>query len=97
MKTDVYSWRLDSELKTSLEDAARSRGSSLARLLDEIARDWLGSEIRDEDDEGAQRRLHAKARKAFGTLERGDQHLAEQAGPRVREKLRQRHAARRAG
>lgn len=93
MKTEVYSWRLDPELKSSLEHAARCRGRSVAGLLDEIVRAWVEREAATEDDEALQRRLHAQARKTFGTLEHGDERLAEEAGERVRRKLRERHAA----
>jgi hypothetical protein len=93
MKTEVYSWRLDPDLKSALEHAARSRGSSVAGLLEEIVGSWLEREIETADDDEAQRRLHAAARRAFGTLEHGDPHLAEEAGQRVRRKLRERHAA----
>ncbi|MFP3941370.1 MAG: hypothetical protein ACLF0P_13815 [Thermoanaerobaculia bacterium] len=92
MKTEVYSWRLDPEVKSSLEHAARSRGRSVAGLLDEIVRSWLDREAADADDEALQRRLHAEARKAFGTLEHGDELLAQEAAERLRSKLRERHA-----
>jgi hypothetical protein len=92
MKTEIYSWRLDPDLKGALEHAARSRGSSVARLLEEIVVSWLERAAEAEGDDEVQRRLHAEARKAFGTLEHGDLLLAEEAGERVRRKLRQRHA-----
>ncbi len=94
MKTEIYSWRLDPELESSLEHAARSRGRSVAALLDEMVRSWLDREPSAEDDEALQRRLHAEARKSFGTLDHGDERLAEESGVRVRRKLRERHEAR---
>ena len=93
MKTEVYSWRLDPELKSSLEHSARSRGSSLAGLLEDIVRSWLEREARTEDDDELQRRLHAQARESCGTLQGGDPHLAEEASERVKRKLEGRHAA----
>lgn len=93
MKTEIYSWRLDPELKGLLEHTARSRGLSVAALLDEIVRSWLDRETTATDDDEVQRRLHAEARKTFGTLEHGDELLAEQASERLRRKLRDRHAA----
>lgn len=96
MKTEVYSWRLDPELKGSLEHAARSRGRSVAGLLDEIVRSWLEQDAETQDDEELQKRLHAQARKSFGTLQHGDELLAQQARERVRRKLQEQHAARRA-
>ena len=50
-KTEVYSWRLDPDLKQRLEDAARAEKTSVGSLLDRIARDWLGKQQIDEDDE----------------------------------------------
>lgn len=41
-------------------------------------------------DQVAQRRLHAEARKAFGTLQDGDELLAQEARTRVRRKLSKR-------
>jgi hypothetical protein len=96
MKTEIYSWRLDPALKSSLEHTARVRGRSVASLLDEIVRSWIDREIVTVDDEEAQRRLHAEARRSFGTLQGGDELLAEQASERIRRKLRERHAAGRA-
>lgn len=96
-KTEVYSWRLDPELKSSLEHAARVRGRSVSRLLEEIVGTWLHRDLQGSDEEEVQRRLHAAARESFGTLQSGDPDLAEQAGSRVRRKLRERHAAGRPG
>ena len=93
MKTDVYSWRLDPELKRSLEHLARSRGSSVAGLLEEIVRSWLERDGGTRDDTELQRRLHAEARKSCGTLQGGDPNLAAEASERLKRKLRERHAA----
>ena len=93
MKTEVYSWRLDPDLKSALEHTARCRGSSMAQLLEEIVGSWLEREAETEGDGEVQSRLHAEARTTFGTLERGDHLLAEEAGRRVRRKLSERHAA----
>ena len=41
MKTEVYSWRVSSDLKPDLEREAHSRKASLASLLDTAAREWL--------------------------------------------------------
>jgi len=93
MKTEVYSWRLDSELKRSLEHLARARGASVAGLLEEIVRSWLERDAGSRDDAGLQRRLHAEARKSRGTLKGGDPYLAEEASARLKRKLEGRHAA----
>ena len=41
MKTEVYSWRVSSELKTSLEREARRRGISVFAALAAAVREWL--------------------------------------------------------
>jgi len=43
-KTEVYSWRLDPELKERLGAAARDEKTSIGGLLDRIAREWLQRE-----------------------------------------------------
>ena len=40
-KTEVYSWRLDPKLKDELLEAARSEKTSVANLLERLAREWL--------------------------------------------------------
>lgn len=40
-KTEVYSWRVDPDLKRVLEAAARSEKRSVGDLLTSIARDWV--------------------------------------------------------
>lgn len=68
MKTEVYSWRVSSELKSDLQRAARHRRVSLASVLEEAARKWLKeSAARVSDDEG-QRKLHATAEHFIGAL-----------------------------
>lgn len=86
-KTEVYSWRLDPELKQRLEDAAREQKTSVGGLLDRIARAWLGNKRSDEDDEALQRRLHTVAEKVIGTVPLGE-------GPYTRGRIRERVGAR---
>ena len=90
-KTEVYSWRVDPEMKTGLADAARAESISMARLLDRIIGEWLRREAASGTEEERQQRLHAAARKCFGTMERGDPHLATEAKQRVRAKIRKRY------
>jgi len=72
MATEVYSWRVSSELKLRLEQEARDRKTSVASVLDTAAREWLVRSTPAESDQEAQRRLHDQARKHFGTLTIGD-------------------------
>ena len=93
MKTEVYSWRLDPELKRALERIARGEGRSLAELLERIAKAWLsGRSTSGSDDDAAQRRLHAAARSAVGRVDGGDSRRAERARDLVRARLRSRRA-----
>ena len=67
MKTEVYSWRVSSDVKTSLEREARRRKISMSAALDLAAREWLQkSGLTSEGDE-EQRRLQKAASKWLGT------------------------------
>jgi hypothetical protein len=68
-KSEVYSWRLSPALKTQLEAAAREEKTSVALLLERMARDWLDAHMPNDAEE--QRRLHARARAAIGTVSIG--------------------------
>jgi hypothetical protein len=92
MKTEVYSWRVSTDLKIGLECEARRRKKSLSSILDLAARDWLskaGTEIREDDEE--QVRLRNAASNCLGTLASGDAHRSENAKQAIRQRLRQRH------
>jgi len=86
-KTEVYSWRLDPDLKQRLGVAARDEKTSIGDLLDRIAREWLGKHRPDEDDEALQRRLHAAAEEWMGSISLGE-------GPYTRNRIRERVRAR---
>jgi len=81
-KTEVYSWRLDPDLKRRLEAAAHEEKTSIGALLDRIARAWLSQRSPEEDEEALQRRLHAKAAEVVGILRLG-------RGPYTRERIRE--------
>lgn len=90
MKTEVYSWRVSTELKTGLEREARRRKISLAAALDLAAREWL-KQGADNDDAREQKRLHEAAAKAIGCIEGDDPRRAENAREMVRRLIRRRH------
>ena len=91
MKTEVYSWRVSSEIKTSLEREARRRKISVSAALDAAAREWLlKSGVSDDGDEEQRRRQKAAA-KWLGTLASGDAQRSETAGQTVRDRLRRRY------
>jgi hypothetical protein len=87
-KSEVYSWRLDPDLKSQLEQRAREEGIGLAALLERISRDWLRAKAAaSSDDEREQARIKAAAMRAIGTLRSGDPELAERARERLQERL----------
>ena len=87
-KSEVYSWRLDPDLKSQLEQRAREEGIGLAALLERIARDWLRAKAAaSSDDEREQARIKAAAMRAIGILRSGDPELAERARERLQERL----------
>ena len=88
MKTEVYSWRVSTEIKTSLERAARSRKVSLSAVLDTAAREWLMKSGFEGDDDQTQHKLHQAASKCFGAFAGGDARRSETAGEAVRKRLR---------
>ena len=71
-KREVYGWRLSTKLKMELEAAARDEKTGIDTILDRLVREWLSKRpLSEEDDEARQRRLHAQARLAIGTVSVG--------------------------
>lgn len=92
-KTEVYSWRLDPEIKMALESEARSEGTTMAEMLDRMAKQWLELRKRQNgDDEAEQARLHAAAAKCMGTISGGDPFASEKVREVVRKRIRERNA-----
>jgi len=76
MKTEVYRWRVSSDVKTGLEREARRRKISVAAGM-------------DADDD--QRRRQKSAAKWLGTLASGNSQRSETAAQTVRDRLRRRY------
>ena len=91
MKTEVYSWRVSTDLKTALEREARRLKVSLAAVLDRAASEWLNSNGPQTGSDEAQQRLHREASKYLGAFAGGDQRRSEHARREIRGRLRQRH------
>jgi hypothetical protein len=91
MKTEVYSWRVSTDVKTSLERAARRRKVSLSAVLDMAAQEWLRNSDTEDDDDERQRRLQKAASECFGSFAGGDARRSETAGDTVRQRLRRRY------
>jgi hypothetical protein len=92
MKTEVYSWRLSSELKSDLERQARLHKVPVSSILDNAVREWLQKNNGDTVSDEAQRKLHAAAARCFGAFAGGDSNRAEKARDQVRRRLRRRYA-----
>jgi hypothetical protein len=92
-KSEVYSWRVSPEVKSALEEAARTEQTTVSKLLDGIVAAWLERADSDGDQGAIQRRLHRAAARTLGTIRGGDPRRAE----RARELVRKRLAKRRAG
>lgn len=89
-KSEVYSWRVNPDMKAALEDAARSEGISVAKLLDRIVSRWLSENASDHVGEESQRRLRAAAAACFGAVRGGDPLRSQKARDRVRARLHER-------
>jgi len=91
MKTEVYSWRVSTELKTGLERAARRRKTSLSAVLDLAAQEWLTKSGAANEDGAEQRRLYQAASQCLGAFASGDARRSESVRQAVRRRLRQRY------
>lgn len=93
-KSEVYSWRLSPETKAALEDAARHHGQTVGALLQRIVRDWLDAGRGSmEGDEAEQARLHAAAKRCFGSIRGGDPNRSERTRDTIRTRLTKRRAS----
>jgi hypothetical protein len=90
MKTEVYSWRVSTDIKTELEREARSRKTSLSGILDLAAREWLNKSSAENEGDQEQLRLQAAAFKCFGAFAGDDVYRSENARQELRRRLRQR-------
>ncbi len=96
MKTEVYSWRVSSDLKSSLEREARRRKQSLSAVLDLAVRKWLESE-KSKSDEEEQRRMHQAMSKYIGAIAGNGERRSERVRELVRARLMEKRARRNAG
>ena len=91
MKTEVYSWRVSTELKTGLERAARRRKTSLSAVLDLAAQEWLTKSGAANEDGEEQRRLQQASSKCLGAFASGEARRSESVRQTVRQRLRRRY------
>lgn len=92
MKTEVYSWRISTELKGDLEEQARLEGKSLSALLQEFASEGLRVRRNGNGDNGAeQAALRKRVMATVGTIHSGEPDLASRAREVVRERILHKH------
>jgi hypothetical protein len=91
MKTEVYSWRVSTELKTGLERAARRRKTSLSAVLDLAAQEWLTKSSAADEGGAEQRRLQQAASECFGAFASSEARRSESVQRVVRQRLRRRY------
>lgn len=91
MGTEVYSWRLSSELRQILEREARARGLSIAAVLNQAVSEWVSRRANDIGDDDEQHRLHEAALHCLGTIEGHHVRRAESGRQTIRKRLRRRH------
>lgn len=90
MKTEVYSWRVSTDVKARLEREAHRRNLSVSTVLGLVAREWLNENSAVADDEEEQHRLRNAAAACFGALASGQGHRSEKTREAVRRRLRRR-------
>ena len=91
MKTEVYSWRVSTDVKTGLERDARRRKLSLSGVLDLAAREWLSKSASESDGDEEQLRLHLAALKCCGAFEGEIATRSEDVRENVRRRLRRKN------
>lgn len=88
-KSEVYSWRMEPELKMALEEEARKDGVSLSVLLDQIAEEWLMERVEGGDAyDDSQEAIRKRALAACGTYRSGDPYFSQDVSRKVGEMLR---------
>lgn len=86
-RSEVYSWRVATELKAALEQEARRERESVGGLLERIAMEWLSARRRATDGDDEQARLHATSAQAFGTIAGGDPRRSTAVRTAIRRRL----------
>jgi hypothetical protein len=88
VKTEIYTWRVSTAVKTRLEEAARVRRRSVAELLDELVTEGLDITDRDSAaDVERQHRLHRRAGRFLGCIAGGHARRSEHVRELVRSRL----------
>jgi hypothetical protein len=93
MKTEVYSWRVSTDLKTTLEREARRRKTPVSALLDLAVRELLDRSSADSNGNEEQRRLQTAALACTGAFAGKDPNRSANARQILRQRLREKHEA----
>ena len=92
-KNEVYSWRLDADMKTELDRQARMQGMTLANVLNMLAQRWLDEQKKQNaENEAEQKRLHDLVARFAGCISGGDPHASRNVSEIVRKRVRERNA-----
>jgi hypothetical protein len=92
-KSEVYSWRLDPEMKMALDLQARMQGTTLSEVLNSLAKRWLEEQkVQNADSEAEQVRLRGVAAKYVGSISGGDPYASEKVREIVRKRIKEKHA-----
>ena len=92
-KNEVYSWRLDADMKTELDRQARMQGMTLANVLNMLAQRWLDEQKKQNaENEAEQKRLHDIVARFAGCISGGDPHASRNVSEIVRKRVRERNA-----
>jgi len=92
MKTEVYSWRISSGLKSDLERVARRRKVKVSAVLETAVRDWMAKNAADTADAEEQVRLHVAADRILGAFASGNRHGSTTVRQTIRKRLANKHA-----
>jgi hypothetical protein len=92
-RPEVYDGHVSVPFKKELEEAARSRETSVDNLLEQIVREWLerDQERTETDDEERQQRLRAAAAPFIGAIQGSDPTRSENVSSLVRARLVRKH------
>ena len=89
-KTEVYSWRISPATKAAIENEARREKTTVAALLDRIAKEWIESR-RGQTDDAEQERLHAAVEKTIRAISGHNLERSERVRESVRHRLKRRY------
>ena len=87
-RPEIYDGHASVPFQKELEEAARSRETSVNALLEQIVREWLErDQERTESDEERQQRLRAAAAPFIGAIRGSDPTRSENVSSKVRARL----------